>query len=85
MDEVALKRAIQRADKTQKLIETYRDAWKELEADIWRMWTQTKSEDKETREDLYREYHGVKAVQAKFQRIVNDGKKAEAELKQHGH
>lgn len=82
MDEVALKRAIQKADKTQKLIDAYQEAWDELESDLWKLWKSTKSDEKDKREDIYREYHGMKALQAKFQRIVNEGKKAADELEQ---
>ena len=82
LDEVALKRAIQKADKTQKLIETYQEAWDELEGDLWKMWKATKSADPDKREELYREYHACKALQAKLLKVVNEGKKAEEEIKQ---
>lgn len=82
MDEVALKRAIQKGEQTQRLIEAHQDLWTELEADIWRLWQNTKSDQKEVREDLYREHHAITAVQAKLVRAVNEGKKAENELTQ---
>jgi signal transduction protein with GAF and PtsI domain len=82
VDEVALKRAVQKADKTQKLITTYQEAWDELEADLWQMWKATKSDQQDKREEIYREYHASRALQAKLQKTVNEGKKAEEELKQ---
>ena len=82
MDEIALKRAIQKADKTRKLIESYREYWDELENDLWSMWKATKSDDKEKREDIFREYHASQALKAKLQKQVNEGIKAEEELKQ---
>jgi len=82
LDEVALKRAIQKADKTQKVIDAYKDAWDELESDLWRMWKGTKSEDRDKREEIFREYHASRALQAKLIKVVNEGKKAEEELKQ---
>ena len=82
MDEIALQRAVQKADKTQRVIDAHKEVWDELDADIWRMWRATKSADKDTREDLYREHHGIQAVQARLQRVVNEGKRAEEELRQ---
>ena len=82
MDELALKRAVQKGAKTEELIEGYKEAWDELEADLWQMWKTTKSDDQEKREEIFREYHACKALQAKLQKVVNVGKKAEEELKQ---
>ena len=82
MDEVALKRAVQKADTTQAVIDAHEEAWKEVEADIWVMWKATKSADKDTREDLYREHHAIGAVRARLQRVVKEGQKAEEALRQ---
>jgi septal ring factor EnvC (AmiA/AmiB activator) len=82
LDEIALKRAIQKADKTQRLIEGYKEAWDELETDLWEMWKSTKSDDQVKREEIFREHHACKALQAKLQKVVNAGKKAEEELNQ---
>ena len=81
MDEITLKRAIQKADKTKQVIEAHKDVWEGLEVDIWRMWKGTKSADKDAREDLYREHHAILCIRAKLQRIVSEGKKAEEELR----
>jgi hypothetical protein len=81
LDEIALKRKIQQAAKTEKLIATYQEYWDELEADIWKMWRDSKSHEKEGREDLYREQHAIRRVQARLHKIVSDGKRAEEELK----
>lgn len=81
MDEIALKRAIQRADKTKKVIETYKDYWDELESDLWKLWKSTKSENQAKREEIFREHHAIQAVKAKLQKVVNEGIKAEDELK----
>ncbi len=82
LDEIALKRAIQQADKVQKTIDAHKDVWDDLDADIWKMWKATKSDAKETREDLFREHHAIQAIQARLQRAVNEGRKADEELKQ---
>lgn len=82
MDEVALKRAVQKADKTQKVIDSTKEAWAELHVELWEMWKSTKSDAQEKREEIYREYHASKALQAKLLKVVNEGKKAEEELKQ---
>ncbi len=82
MDEVALKRAIQKADKTQKLIDAHQEAWDELDADLWVMFKASQSGDQDKREEIYREYHASRALQAKLLKVVNAGKKAEEELKQ---
>ena len=65
-----------------KLVESYQAAWEELEADLWKMWKATKSDDQDKREELFREYHAGRALQAKLVKVVNEGKKAEEELKQ---
>ena len=54
----------------------------ELETDIRRGWALTKAGDKELREDLYHEQHAIKAIRARLQKVVNEGKKAEHELMQ---
>ena len=79
MDEITLKRAIVKADKVQKTIEAHADVWDSLASDIWHLWRKTKSDDQETREALYREYHAILAIRAKLQRAVNECKKAEEE------
>ncbi len=85
MDEVALKRAVQKADQVKRLIDTHKVIWEELEADIWKMWQASGSDDRERREDLYREQHAIKAIRARLNRLVNEGKKAEEELTQRKH
>ena len=82
MDEVGLKRAIQKAEKTQKVIDSTKEAWDELHVELWEMWKSTKSDDQDKREEIFREYHAAKALKAKLLRVVNEGKKAEEELKQ---
>jgi septal ring factor EnvC (AmiA/AmiB activator) len=82
LDELALKRAVSKGLKTQELIEGYKEAWDELEADLWQMWKATKSDDQVKREEIFREHHACKALQAKLEKTVNEGKKAEEELKQ---
>lgn len=82
MDELQIKRAIQKGAKTAELIESYKEAWNDLETDLWQMWKSTKSDDQDKREEIYREYHASRALQAKLVKVVNEGKKAEEELKQ---
>ncbi len=81
MDEVALKRAVHKGEQARKLIEANKPLWEDIEAEIWRMWQDSGSADKEGREDLYREQHAIKAVQGRLRRIVDQGKRAEEELK----
>ena len=82
LDELELNRAIHKAAKTEELIETHKEAWVEFEDDLTSMWKATKSDAAEKREEIYRELHAAKGVQAKMQKIVNEGRKAEEELKQ---
>ena len=82
LDEVALKRAVQKAGTTQKVIDSTKEAWAELHVELWEMWKSTKSDDQDKREEIYREYHASKALQAKLLKVVNAGKRAEEELKQ---
>lgn len=64
------------------MLDTQRELWDEIEADLWRMWKDSASGDKEGREDLYREHHAIGAIQARIKRIIDQGRKAEEELKQ---
>jgi hypothetical protein len=82
LDEVTLRRAVAKGEQTQKMIEAQRQIWAEIEVDLWRMWVNSKSDDMDGREALYREHHAIKAVQSRLKRIVTEGKKAEEELKQ---
>lgn len=82
MDELALKRAVQKGAQTEELIEGYKEAWEDIHVELWEMWKSTKSDAQDKREEIYREYHACKALQAKLQKVVNEGKKAEEELKQ---
>lgn len=81
MDELTLKRAMSKGDLAEKAIDTYTEIWKDIEADLWDMWKNSKSDDKEGREDLYREHHAIKAAQSRLKRVVDAGKKAEEELR----
>ena len=82
MDELTLQRSIQKGAKTQELIEGFKEAWDELHLELWEMWKSTKSDDQEKREEIFREYHACKALQAKLLKVVNTGAKAEEDLKQ---
>ena len=82
MDEMSLKRAIAKGDQAQTLIESHKDLWGEIEDDLWQMWRSSKADDRDGRESLYHEQHAIKSVQARLTRIVNEGKKAQEELKQ---
>lgn len=82
MDEIALKRAVYKGEQASKMEEVYKPLWEELEADIWKMWRNSKAEEQEGRESLYREQHAIKAVQVRLKRVVDQGKRADEELKQ---
>jgi len=82
LDEKTLKSAVRKADKTRKLIESYQEYWAELDVDLWKLFCNTRSDEKEKREDIYREYHAARALRAKLERVVNEGRKAEEELSQ---
>lgn len=77
-----LKFAIHRADRVQRFLEQQetKDALHDIEQDIIGLWTQSKTEEKETREDLYRELWGLRALKARFKRWINEGVKAREEL-----
>ena len=84
-----LKSAIVKANKIEEFLsqDYVKSAWVSVEADIFRMWALTKTHEQEKREEYYRELHGLRAVKARLQKWVNEGKKAEAELeveKRHG-
>lgn len=82
MDELELKRAINKGDQAIKQLESQKELWDDIEADLWTMWKKSKSDDVEGRESIYREHHAILAIQAKLKSIISLGKKAEEELKQ---
>ena len=82
MDEIALKRTSHKGAQAVKLIEDHKELWDDVEGDLLKMWRDSASEDAGGREALYREYHAIKAVQARMQRLVDQGKRADEELKQ---
>ena len=55
------------------------EAFKSVESDIKEMWSLTKSDEIDKREELYRELHGLQSVYARLKRTVNVGKLAEPE------
>ena len=55
----------------------------ELERDIYILWAESKSDQEDERERLYREMHGLRALKERIKMIIDAGKKAEEELK-HG-
>lgn len=55
--------------------------WTIIEADIVKMWAGSASTDMDGREACYRELHGLRALKARLDGIVTDGRKAEEELK----
>jgi hypothetical protein len=82
LDELELKRTVNKGERAQRLEEAHKELWEELASDLWGLWRNTKSDDKEGREDLYREHHAMMAVRAKLHRRVVAGKKAAEELEQ---
>lgn len=50
---------------------------------IHQMWESSASDQEEERERLYRELHGLRAVTARIKQLIEDGIKAEEEIK-HG-
>ena len=82
MDELALKRIIQEAEQAKATIETHRKYWQEVIDDLWGMWKDSKSDDVNGREQIFREYHAIMAINTKLQRAVDRGKKAEEEIRQ---
>lgn len=57
--------------------------FRQLERDIYVLWSQTKSDQEDERERLYREMHGLRALKERVKMIIDAGKRAEEELK-HG-
>ncbi len=82
MDDSELKKLVQKGDQAKRVLETHSDYWKAVEADIIVLWCNSPSGEKELREDLYREYHGIQAIKAKIQKSINQGLKAQEELRQ---
>lgn len=82
MDEIALKRAVAKARKMQAFIESTSEVIEALEAELWTMFKASKSDEKDKREDIYREQHALRAIVAKLQKVVTEGRRAEEELKQ---
>ena len=69
---------IRRAEHVQELLKDkeLKSAWASVESDIVAMWGNTASDEADKREALYREWHGLKAVRARLERVVNAGKLA---------
>jgi len=61
--------------------EPIKEVFEELERDLSVLWIQTKSDQEEERERLYRQVWGVKALRKRIRMIIDAGKKAEEELK----
>lgn len=80
MNQDELKRAIQRGLNAARLLQNTEEAWADVRKELHKMWEFTESQGAETREALYRELHALKAVRARIERRVSEGKKAEAEL-----
>lgn len=55
----------------------------QLESDIFTLWSQSLSDQSDERERLYREMHGLRALKVRINQIIDNGRKAEEELK-HG-
>lgn len=77
-----LRASVKQADEVSRLLENnyLRAAWVATEKQILQMWRDSKSDEQDKREELYREYHGLQAVKARLQRVVNEGTKAVHEL-----
>ena len=77
-----LKESIVRAEIVQRLLddENINSAFLNIEGDIYKLWTSTKSDESDKREEIYREYRGLMALKARLQRYVNEGKKAQEEV-----
>lgn len=52
----------------------------ELREDIAILWMKTASNQEEERERLYRESHGLQAIEKRIQKIISEGKKAKASI-----
>lgn len=81
MDELELKRAINKGDKAQKLLDSTKELFDGIEADIWKKWKESPAKDTEGRENLYIEQHAIRVIQDRIKAITKEGKKAEEELK----
>lgn len=78
-----LQDAIRRGQEVEHLFEdgAVDRAFDETGREIKDLWARTASEEAGKREELYREWHGLRAVRARLQRVLSEAKKAEAELK----
>lgn len=77
-----IKQAIRKAEHAKTLLENpvLTGAWEQVEGDLHKMWANSKSDDTDGREALYRELHGLKSVRARLEQTINAGKLAEKEL-----
>ena len=77
-----LRQAINAAEHAQQILDdqVLKDAWSGVEAELISMWKESKADDTEGREALYRELHSLKAVKARLERAIAAGKLAEKEL-----
>ena len=78
-----IKNAIARGNRTEKLYRNrdVQHVFAELKEDICILWIKTPSDQDEERERLYREMHGLKALERRIIKIINDGKKAQESIK----
>lgn len=82
-----LKEKLNRAEHAQALLNDalFTDSWAAVERGIHEMWANSKSDEDDKREALYRQLFGLKAVRAQLERCINEGKLAEKELEHQKH
>lgn len=86
MTPAQLKEAVRRGEAVERFLESEHVSglWTIIEADLYGMWAATRSEGTDKREELYRELHGLKALQARLRRMAQEGRKARHELDRNG-
>jgi len=77
-----LRQDIARGERARRVIEDEEVmlALEEVRKDIYLLWEKTCSDQSDEREMLYREIHGLKALQHRMVTIVANGTKAKARL-----
>lgn len=76
------KTTIARGERTRKWYENreVKRVFSEIKEDIFILWEKTASDQEVERERLYREIHGLKALEKRISKIVDNGVKAKLEL-----
>lgn len=82
MDEMVARRQMAQGRAAEAAIDAQEDIWQDIEEELWKLFKDSKADDKDGREKIYSELHALKALKVRYERIATQGKKAEHELEQ---